>query len=70
MSEIDEATRNAMNRLYKEGVHLRQAQRTYFRNRTQENLYKAKDAEQRFDDALRACHDLGKPTQQPLIFTP
>ena len=59
--------RDLMNELYAAGVSMRKAQKAYFRNRTQQNLYAAKNAEDRFDRALRACSASGKPTQPKMI---
>ena len=56
-----------MNELYAAGVSMRKAQKAYFKERTNPNLYAAKDAEDRFDRALRACAASGKPTQPKLI---
>ena len=56
-----------MNELYAAGVAMRKAQKAYFKDKTQPNLYAAKDAEDRFDRALRACAASGKPTQPKLI---
>jgi len=63
-----EAKRQAMNELYAAGVAMRKAQREYFKLRIQERLYAAKDAEDRFDRALRACHALANPNQRPLVY--
>lgn len=59
--------RKLMNELYAAGVAMRKAQKSYFKDRTQPRLYAAKDAEDRFDRALRACAESGKPTQPNLI---
>ena len=61
------AKRDLMNALYAAGVAMRKAQKAYFKERTNPNLYAAKDAEDRFDRALRACAASGKPTQPKLI---
>jgi len=47
------------NELCASGVAMRKAQKEYFRNRTQDNLYRAKDAEADFDRALRAYANFG-----------
>ena len=59
--------RKLMNELYAAGVAMRKAQKAYFKDKTQQHLYAAKDAEDRFDRALRACAASGKPTQPKLI---
>ena len=53
--------RKLMNELYAAGVAMRKAQKSYFKDKTQPNLYAAKDSEDRFDRALRACAASGKP---------
>ena len=53
--------RKLMNELYAAGVAMRKAQKAYFKDKTQPHLYAAKDAEDRFDRALRACAASGKP---------
>jgi len=55
------------NELCAAGVAMRKAQKDYFRNRTQENLYRAKDAEAYFDRALRAYANFGHPLHPTLI---
>lgn len=59
--------RKLMNELYAAGVAMRKAQKAYFKDKTKPNLYAAKDSEDRFDRALRACAASGKPTQPKLI---
>jgi len=53
--------------LFSAGLAMRKAQRAYFRNRTQENLYAAKDAEDDFDRALRAYANAGNPLQPTIL---
>ena len=48
----EEEKRNFMNALYKAGVRLRKCQKAYFKERSRENLYAAKDAERDFDNIL------------------
>lgn len=48
----EEEKRNFMNALYKSGVRLRKCQKAYFRSRSLDNLYAAKDAETAFDNIL------------------
>ena len=59
--------RKAMNDLFAAGVAMRKSQRKYFADRTHENLVASKAAEKRFDEALEACRNAGKPTQPKLI---
>lgn len=47
-----EEKRTLMNRLYKTAKDCRAAQKTYFNNRSQENLRISKAAERKLDDAL------------------
>lgn len=48
----EEEKRNFMNALYKAGVRLRKCQKRYFKERTRENLYVAREAETAFDNIL------------------
>lgn len=63
-----EGKRSAMNELFAAGVAMRTAQKKYFADRTNKNLVTSKLAEERFDQALAACRNLGKPKQSTLSF--
>jgi len=59
------ASEDALVELIQSGVNMRKAQRDYFKFRGREMLYAAKEAEDRFDRALRAvvnCGDITQPT--------
>jgi len=53
--------------LVQSGIFVRKMQREYFKLRTRERLYAAKDAEDRFDRALRAVANAINPTQPNLL---
>ena len=54
------------NKMYSLGKRLIIAQETYFKNRTQENLIKSKQAEKAFKDEIQSVSNLHKPQQLSL----
>ena len=58
--------REAATQLYKRGVAMRVAQRTYFKDKTWANLEASKAAEKVFDAVLVAVQSHGKPVQATL----
>jgi len=60
-------TDDAFVDLIQSGIDMRKSQREYFKLRTIERLYAAKDAEDRFDRALRAVANAGNPIQPNLL---
>jgi len=60
-------TDDALVELIQSGIDMRKSQREYFKFRSQENLYKAMNSEDRFDRALRAVVNAGNQTQPILL---